>query len=119
MLLQTTNLCLQILLPPFTYWKKVFIGMKLDTTIMSGVHGITRVQQPPLSMHTTVSGQLWHSKTTSALCKRLDATTNPVLSNIMTAGLYSYFQSKPLDRSEFSEYSASYHNLISLHESIG
>jgi hypothetical protein len=37
----------------------------------------------------------------------------------MTAGLYSYFQSKALDRSEFSAYSASYHNLISLQESIG
>jgi hypothetical protein len=37
----------------------------------------------------------------------------------MTAGLYSYFQSKPLDCSEFSEYSASYHNLISFQESIG
>jgi hypothetical protein len=37
----------------------------------------------------------------------------------MTAGLYSYFQSKPLDSSEFTEYSASYHHLISLQESIG
>jgi hypothetical protein len=36
----------------------------------------------------------------------------------MTAGLYSYFQLKPLDRFEFSEYSASYHNLISLQELI-
>jgi hypothetical protein len=37
----------------------------------------------------------------------------------MTAGLCSYFQSKPLDCSEFEEYNATYHNLIRLQESIG
>jgi hypothetical protein len=37
----------------------------------------------------------------------------------MMAGLYSYFQSKPLNRSKFSEYSALHHNLISLQESFG
>jgi hypothetical protein len=37
----------------------------------------------------------------------------------MAAGLCSYFQSKPLDRSEFEEYNATYHNLITLQESIG
>jgi hypothetical protein len=49
----------------------------------------------------------------------MDTTTDPVLSDLMTAGLYSYFQSKPLNRSKFTEYSASYHNLISLQESMG
>jgi hypothetical protein len=68
---------------------------------------------------TAVRRQRWSSKTTSALRKRLDATIDPVLSDIMTAGLYSYFQSKRLNSSEFTEYSALYHHLISLQESIG
>jgi hypothetical protein len=67
---------------------------------------------------TAVSRQRWRNKTTSTLCKRLDATTDPKLSDIMTAGLCSYFQSKPLDCSEFEKYNAPYHNLIRLQESI-
>jgi hypothetical protein len=68
---------------------------------------------------TAVSRQRWRNKTTSTLRKRLDATTDPKLSDIMTAGLCSYFQSKPLDCSEFEKYNATYHNLIRLQESIG
>lgn len=37
----------------------------------------------------------------------------------MTAGLYSYSQSKPFDFSEFKVYNAPYHNLILLQELIG
>jgi hypothetical protein len=69
---------------------------------------------------TAVSHQRWRNKTTSSLRKRLDAITDPRLSNIMTApGLCSYFQSKPLDCSKFEEYNATYHNLITLQELIG
>jgi hypothetical protein len=68
---------------------------------------------------TAVSRQCWRNKTTSALRKRLDATTDPKLSDIMAAGLCSYFQSKPLDRSKFKEYNATYHNLILFQELIG
>jgi hypothetical protein len=58
------------------------------------------------------------NKATSTLRKWLDSTTDPKVSDIMAAGLCSYFQSKPLDCSEFEEYNATYHNLILLHESI-
>jgi hypothetical protein len=37
----------------------------------------------------------------------------------MATGLCSYFQFKPLDRSKFEEYNATYHNLITLQELIG
>jgi hypothetical protein len=68
---------------------------------------------------TAVSHQRWRNKTTSSLRKHLDATTDPRLSNIMATGLCSYFQFKPLDRSKFEEYNATYHNLITLQELIG
>jgi hypothetical protein len=56
-----------------------------------------------------ISCQHWLSSTTSALQKRLKTDgTNPVLVDIMMASLDNYFQAKPFDYSEFTEF----HNLF-------
>jgi hypothetical protein len=73
-----------------------------------------------------ISCQRWRSSTTSSLRQRLENHgTNPVLVDIMMAGLDSYFQAKPFDYSEFTEFDNSfypwrpYHGLIRHQEAIG
>jgi hypothetical protein len=57
-----------------------------------------------------ISRQRWRSATTSDIRKRLETnSTNPVLVDIMMAGLDSYFHSKPLDYSEFTEFDHPFH----------
>jgi hypothetical protein len=116
-LLQIAQLRLQILLPHLTN------GKKLHRNEARYDHRCPAYNKPQKCNHhlfqcTAVSRQRWRNKTTLTLRKRLDATTGPKLSDIMTAGLCSYFQSKPLDCSEFEKYNATYHNLIRLQESI-
>jgi hypothetical protein len=73
-----------------------------------------------------ISRQRWRSSTTSSLRQRLENSgTNPVLVGIMMAGLDSYFQAKPFDYSEFTEFDYSsrpqrpYYGLIRHQEAIG
>ncbi len=73
-----------------------------------------------------ISRQRWRSSTTSSLRQRLENHgTNPVLVDIMMAGLDSYFQAKPFDYSEFTEFDNSFHprrpyyGLIRHQEAIG
>jgi hypothetical protein len=73
-----------------------------------------------------ISCQRWRSSTTSSLRQRLENHgTNPVLVDIMMAGLDSYFQAKPFDYSEFTEFDNSFHprrpyyGLIRHQEAIG
>jgi hypothetical protein len=57
----------------------------------------------------SISRQRWRAATTSSLRKRLlHNQTNPVLIDIMMAGLQSYFLDRPLDYSEFSDFDATY-----------
>jgi hypothetical protein len=70
--------------------------------------------------------QRWRSSTTSSLRQRVENNgTNPVLVDIMMAGLDSYFQAKPFDYSEFTEFDKSFHprrpyyGLIRHQEAIG
>jgi hypothetical protein len=54
--------------------------------------------------------QRWQSSTTSSLQQQLENNgTNPVLVDIMMAGLDSYFQAKSFDYSEFTEFDKSFH----------
>ena len=73
-----------------------------------------------------ISRQHWQSSTTSSLRQQLKKNgTNPVLVDIMMAGLNSYFQAKPVDYSEFTEFDNSshprrpYYSLIQHQEAIG
>jgi hypothetical protein len=70
--------------------------------------------------------QRWQSSTTSPLRQQLENNgTNPVLVDIMMAGLDSYFQAKPFNYSEFTEFDKSFHprrpyySLIRHQEAIG
>jgi hypothetical protein len=65
------------------------------------------------------SHQRWRHSTTLTLQKRLDSGTDLILSNIMVAGLVSYFQSTTLDRSKFEHCGPSYLNLTQLQDTIG
>jgi hypothetical protein len=73
-----------------------------------------------------ISRQRWRSSTTSSLRQRLkNNATNLVLLDIMMAGLDSYFQAKPFDYSDFTEFDNSthprhpYYSLIGHQEAIG
>jgi hypothetical protein len=57
----------------------------------------------------SLSRQGWRAATTSTLCEQLELhQTNPILVDIMTAGLDSYFQNKTLVYDEFSPYDDPY-----------
>jgi hypothetical protein len=73
-----------------------------------------------------ISRQCWQSSTTSSLRQRLENNAiNPVLVDIMMASLDSYFQAKPFDYSDFTEFDNSthprrpYYSLIRHQEAIG
>jgi hypothetical protein len=58
----------------------------------------------------SLSRQRWRAVTTSTLRKRIELNqTNPILVDIMMAGLDSYFKNKALDYDEFSAFNVPHH----------